>query len=81
MVWGALRCALFLDADQFLAEQCRPALLQTACRNAGIRLTLHMQKGYDHSYYFIATFTEDHLRLACRTAGGRPKVEPHDPID
>ena len=50
------------DADQFLAEQLRPALLQTACQSADIPLTLRMQAGYDHSYYFISTFMEDHLR-------------------
>lgn len=49
------------DADQFLAEQLRPDLLQEACSAAGIPLTLHMQPGYDHSYYFISTFIADHL--------------------
>ena len=50
------------DADQFLRNQLRPDLLEAACKEAGIRLTLRMQQGYDHSYYFIATFMEDHLR-------------------
>ncbi len=50
------------DADAFLAEQLRPELLEAACAAAGIPLTLRMQPGYDHSYYFIATFMEDHLR-------------------
>jgi S-formylglutathione hydrolase len=49
-------------ADNFLAEQLRPELLEAACRDAGIALTLRMQPGYDHSYYFISTFMEDHLR-------------------
>jgi S-formylglutathione hydrolase len=49
-------------ADTFLAEQLRPELLEAACRDAGIALTLRMQPGYDHSYYFISTFMEDHLR-------------------
>ncbi|SER31394.1 S-formylglutathione hydrolase [Sphingobium sp. YR768] len=49
------------DADQFLAEQLRPDLLQEACSAAGIPLTLRMQPGYDHSYYFISTFIADHL--------------------
>src|SRR6202451_1476268 len=40
------------DADQFLAEQLRPELLQAACEKAGIPLTLRRQNGYDHSYYF-----------------------------
>jgi S-formylglutathione hydrolase len=50
------------DADQFLAEQLRPELLQAACAKAGIPLTLRRQPGYDHSYYFISTFMADHLR-------------------
>jgi S-formylglutathione hydrolase len=50
------------DADPFLTEQLRPELLETACTDAGIALTLRRQPGYDHSYYFISTFMEDHLR-------------------
>jgi S-formylglutathione hydrolase len=50
------------DADQFLTEQLRPELLQTACKKAGVPLTLRKQPGYDHSYYFISTFMADHLR-------------------
>jgi S-formylglutathione hydrolase len=50
------------DADQFLAEQLRPQLLQAACEKANIRLLLRRQEGYDHSYYFISTFMADHLR-------------------
>jgi S-formylglutathione hydrolase len=50
------------DADQFLAEQLRPELLQAACEKAKIPLTLRRQPGYDHSYYFISTFMADHLR-------------------
>jgi S-formylglutathione hydrolase len=50
------------DADSFLAEQLRPELLEKACADAGIDLTLRLQPGYDHSYYFISTFMEDHLR-------------------
>ena len=49
-------------ADQFLAEQLRPELLETACAKAGIALTLNRREGYDHSYYFISTFMDDHLR-------------------
>ncbi|MFD1611960.1 S-formylglutathione hydrolase [Sphingomonas tabacisoli] len=50
------------EADTFLAEQLRPALLREACDTAGIDLTLRMQPGYDHSYYFISTFMADHLK-------------------
>ena len=49
------------DADQFLAEQLRPELLQDACAEASIDLTLRFQPGYDHSYHFISTFMADHL--------------------
>lgn len=50
------------DADPFLTQQLRPELLERACATTGIPLTLRRQKGYDHSYYFISTFMEDHLR-------------------
>jgi S-formylglutathione hydrolase len=49
------------EADAFLAEQLRPELLREACDAAGIDLTLRMQPGYDHSYYFISTFMADHV--------------------
>lgn len=49
------------DADAFLAEQLKPQLLEAACRDAGIALTLRMQPGYDHSYYFISTFLGEHV--------------------
>ncbi|HYI63399.1 MAG TPA: S-formylglutathione hydrolase [Allosphingosinicella sp.] len=49
-------------ADDFLSQQLRPELLEAACGAAGIPLQLRMQPGYDHSYYFISTFMEDHLR-------------------
>jgi S-formylglutathione hydrolase len=49
------------DADQFLTEQLRPELLEAACRDAGIPLTLRRQPGYDHSYYFVSSFLADHV--------------------
>ena len=49
-------------ADGFLEEGLRPWLLEEACAEAGIPLTLRMQEGYDHSYNFISTFMDDHLR-------------------
>jgi S-formylglutathione hydrolase len=49
------------EADSFLREQLRPELLSSACQAAGIELTLRMQPGYDHSYYFISTFMPDHI--------------------
>lgn len=50
------------DADGFLVEQLRPELLDAACKAAGVDLTLRLQPGYDHSYNFISTFMEDHIR-------------------
>lgn len=50
------------DADTFLAEQLQPQRLAAACEAAAIPLTLRLQPGYDHSYAFISTFMEDHLR-------------------
>jgi S-formylglutathione hydrolase len=50
------------EADGFLEEQLRPELLVAACQAAGQSLELRLQPGYDHSYYFIASFMEDHLR-------------------
>jgi S-formylglutathione hydrolase len=50
------------SSDSFLEQQLRPELLQRACENARAPLQLRMQEGYDHSYYFIATFIGDHLR-------------------
>nr|WP_298149358.1 S-formylglutathione hydrolase [uncultured Pseudoxanthomonas sp.] len=49
------------DADEFLRTQLKPELLQAAAAAAGHPLTLRMQPGYDHSYYFIASFIGDHL--------------------
>ncbi|EKF17878.1 S-formylglutathione hydrolase [Nitratireductor pacificus] len=49
------------SADGFLDEGLRPWLFEAACRKAGIPLTLNMRDGYDHSYFFISTFMDDHL--------------------
>jgi len=49
------------EADGFLDDQLKPALLAEACAAAGIELTLRMQPGYDHSYNFISTFMSDHV--------------------
>ncbi|MEB5923943.1 S-formylglutathione hydrolase [Franconibacter daqui] len=51
------------DSDPFFGEQLQPERLDDAARKAGWPLTLRMQPGYDHSYYFIATFIEEHLRF------------------
>lgn len=49
-------------ADKFLAEQLKPELFEAACRDSGQSLKLRRHGGYDHGYFFIATFMEDHLR-------------------
>ncbi len=49
------------DADNFLEEQLKPHLLEQACAAVDHPLTLRMQPGYDHSYFFIATFMADHI--------------------
>ena len=49
-------------ADPFLEKELKPELLDRACANAGIRLSLNMREGYDHSYYFISAFMTGHLR-------------------
>ncbi|MBZ4331637.1 S-formylglutathione hydrolase [Corallococcus sp. AS-1-12] len=57
--------ALLVDQgtkDKFLPDQLHPHLLKEACEAAGQPLTLRMQEGYDHGYYFVSTFMEDHLR-------------------
>jgi S-formylglutathione hydrolase len=61
---GARVPALLVDQggdDPFLTEQLRPEVLQKACEVAGQSLTLRVQPGYDHSYYFISTFMAEHL--------------------
>ncbi|TMB39725.1 MAG: S-formylglutathione hydrolase [Deltaproteobacteria bacterium] len=52
--------------DQFLETQLHPELLQEAATRAGVALELRMREGYDHSYFFVATFIEDHLRFHAR---------------
>ncbi|WP_339510678.1 S-formylglutathione hydrolase [Pseudomonas sp. RL_15y_Pfl2_60] len=50
------------DRDDFLLDQLKPEALQAAAQAAGHPLELRLQPGYDHSYYFIASFIDDHLR-------------------
>ena len=51
------------EADNFLAEQLKPEVLEAAARENSYPLELRSHEGYDHSYYFIASFIEDHLRF------------------
>lgn len=48
-------------ADQFLDEQLKTHLLDEACRKADIPATIRLQEGYDHSYFFVSSFIDDHV--------------------
>ena len=54
------------DADPFLVDQLKPELLAEAARASGQRLTLRMQPGYDHSYFFMASSIDDHIAFHAR---------------
>ena len=53
-------------ADKFLTRELRPELWQAACADSGQSTELRLDEGYDHSYYFVATFVEEHLRHHAR---------------
>ena len=66
---GAGGLPLLIDqgtADEWLTEQLMPGALEQATIASHYPLTLRMQEGYDHGYYFVATFIEDHLRHHAR---------------
>ncbi len=70
---GGNSIPLFVDQgedDSFLEEQLKPELLQRACDEADHPLTLRLQEGYDHSYFFIASFIGEHLRYHADALGG-----------
>ncbi len=50
-------------ADNFLENQLKPELIESACAKAGLKIDLRRHEGYDHSYYFISSFIEDHIRF------------------
>lgn len=56
-------------ADSFLAEQLKTDMFTAACERAGINAQVRMQDGYDHSYYFISSFIEEHLRFHAKALG------------
>ncbi|WP_226469385.1 S-formylglutathione hydrolase [Luteimonas panaciterrae] len=67
------RLSLFVDqgdADEFLGTQLKPELLRAACEAAGYPLDLRLQPGYDHSYYFIASFIGEHVAHHARALRG-----------
>ena len=57
-------------ADKFLAEQLHPQLFEAGARKSGQKLTLRMQPGYDHGYFFIQSFMADHLKHHAALLGG-----------
>ena len=58
------------EADEFLAGQLKPELLRAACEQVGYPFTLNMRPGYDHSYYFIASFMGEHIAHHARALAG-----------
>ncbi len=56
-------------ADVWLEEQLKPELLEAACAESGLQLEVRRHEGYDHGYFFIATFIEDHLRFHADSLG------------
>jgi S-formylglutathione hydrolase len=69
---GARVMELLVDqggADQFFRTQLKPDLLERTCARAGVPLKLRVHEGYDHSYFFIATFIEEHLRWHAQRLG------------
>ncbi|MEC5162125.1 MULTISPECIES: S-formylglutathione hydrolase [unclassified Janthinobacterium] len=56
--------------DKFLAEQLYPDVFEAACRAAGQPLQLRRHAGYDHGYYFISTFVDEHLRFHAKSLNG-----------
>jgi S-formylglutathione hydrolase len=59
--WGKILVDQGND-DPFLAEQLHPEMLERACAESGLELEMRYHDGYDHGYYFISTFIEEHLR-------------------
>jgi len=55
------------ESDEFLEPQLKPQLLQEACLAAGYKMEFNLRPGYDHSYYFIASFIGDHIKFHAQT--------------
>ncbi|XP_057466643.1 S-formylglutathione hydrolase isoform X1 [Actinidia eriantha] len=63
--FNGVRATILIDQgedDKFLHDQLMPHKFEEACKKANVPLLLRLQPGYDHSYYFIATFIDDHIR-------------------
>lgn len=75
---GARLPGLLVDvgtSDPFLERELRPELLEQACAESGIPLTLRRQNGYDHSYLFVSTFMNDHLQWHSKWLYGHDRVQ------
>lgn len=57
-------------SDEFLSEQLKPQILQQVAEQIGYPIQLRMQAGYDHSYYFIATFIGEHIAFHAKALAG-----------
>ncbi len=57
------------EADNFLNEQLQPEEFEMACQRANYPLALYMREGYDHSYYFIASFMQEHFEFHAKALG------------
>ena len=54
------------EADEFLEKQLRTELLEQACSDSGYSATIRRQSGYDHSYFFVASFIGSHVAFHAR---------------
>lgn len=69
---GPSKAHILIDqgtADEYLVSQLRPELFESAAKQTGQQLTVRRRDGYDHYYFFIATFIEDHLRWHAEALG------------
>ena len=64
------------SADQFLEEQLRTPLLEAASAESDYHATIRMQDGYDHSYFFIASFIEEHMPSTPRASAAHEAGPP-----
>ena len=70
---GATQLDMLVDvglADGFLEEQLKTSMLQAACDSVGQRVTIRQHEGYDHSYFFISTFMDDHIKFHAKHLAG-----------
>ena len=73
---GAEQLPMLIDqgeADDFLLDQLKTDLLETCCEENNYRATIRRQAGYDHSYFFIASFIESHLAFHARELAAAAK--------